>query len=169
MSNGEQNYVSAEVNFDASNLTIHGRKLIASALYSKGRSFVGASVLLQKNGGDEYVVLHLLCRGIEIIIKALLLFLDYKKYDKLQRKFGHDLDKVILAAIEGYHLRPLRPALAAEVKALSNFYSKHLLRYAGLQDIFIMPSSIGSECTFRRLAAVLRLANRELAKLKASL
>jgi hypothetical protein len=118
-------------------LTTHGRHIIASALYSKGRSFVGASVLLRKHGGDEYVVLHLLCQGIEIIVKALLLFLDYKKYDKLQRKFGHDLDKVISAAIERYRLHPLRPALAAEVVALSDFYSKHLLRYAGLSDIFV--------------------------------
>jgi hypothetical protein len=147
-------------------LTTHGRKLLAGALYSKGRSFVGASVLLRRQGGDEYVVLHLLCQGIEIILKALLLFLDYKKYDKLQRKFGHDLEKVISAAIDGYRLHPLRPALAAEVKALNDFYSKHLLRYAGIHDIFIAPGSIGSGRTFRRLAAVLRLANRELGKLK---
>jgi hypothetical protein len=156
----------AQVNIEASGLTTHGRWLVASALYSKGRSFVGAAVLLQKHGGDEYVVLHLLCQGIEIILKALLLFLDYKKYEKLQRKFGHDLDKVISAAIAGYRLRPLRPALAAEITALNNFYSKHLLRYAGLQDIFILPGSIESERTFRRLTAVLRLANRELAKSK---
>ncbi|PIT03047.1 hypothetical protein TSA1_21530 [Bradyrhizobium nitroreducens] len=159
---------SAAVEFGASNLTDHGRKLIASALYSKGRSFVGASILLRKNGGDEYVVLHLLCQGLEIILKALLLFLDYKKYDKLQRKLGHDLNKVICAAIEGYHLHPLRPALDAEVKALSNLYSKHFLRYAGLQDIFIAPNSIEGERTLRRLAAVLRLANRALAKSAAS-
>jgi hypothetical protein len=138
--------------------------MIASALYSKGRSFVGASVLLQKHGGDEYVVLHLLCQGLEIILKALLLFLDYNKYSKLQRKFGHDLNRVISAAIDGYHLRPLRPALAAEINALNDFYSKHLLRYAGLHDIFVAPGSIDGGRTVRRLAAVVRLANRELAK-----
>lgn len=123
-------------------------------------------MLLRQQGGDEYVVLHLLCQGVEIILKAMLLFLDYKKYNKLQRKFGHDLDKVISAAIEGYHLHPLRSALADEIKVLSDFYGKHFLRYAGLHDIFIAPGSIGSARTFRRLAAVLRLANRELAKLK---
>jgi hypothetical protein len=92
-------------------LTTHGRQFIASALYSKGRSFVRAAVLLQKHGGDQYVVLHLLCQGIEIILKALLLFLDYKKYSKLQRKFGHDLNEVISAEIDGYQLHHLRPAL----------------------------------------------------------
>lgn len=157
----------AQVNAGATlGLTTHGRQLIARALYSKGRSFVGAAVLLQRHGGDEYVVLHLLCQGIEIILKALLLFLDHKKYSKLQRKFGHDLNQLISAAIDGYQLHHLRPPLAAEIKALNDFYSKHLLRYAGLHDIFIAPGSIASERTFRRLAAVLRLANRELAKLK---
>ena len=73
---------------------------------------MAAAVLLRKHGGDKYVVWHLLCQGIEIILKALLLFLDYKKYNKLQRTFGHDLEKIISAAIVAYRLRPLRPALA---------------------------------------------------------
>ena len=143
-------------------LTTHGRRILANALYTRGINFVGAAVLLQKHGGDRYVVLHLLCQGIEIIVKALLLFLDYSKYDKLQRKFGHDLEKIISTALLAYRLRPLRPSLAAEVKILNDFYSAHLLRYGGLHDIF--GASIGSGRTFRRVAAVLRLANRELGR-----
>ena len=96
--------VELKVTFKPSDLTLHGGRYIAHALYSKGRSFMGASVLLKDHGGDEYVALHLLCQGIEIVLKALLLELDYKKYDKLQRKYGHDLQKVISAAIDAFQL-----------------------------------------------------------------
>jgi hypothetical protein len=145
-------------------LTTHGKRILTNAKYARGINFVAAALLLRKHGGDRYVVLHLLCQGLEIIVKALLLFLDHKKYAKLQKSFGHDLEKIISAAIIIYSLGPLRPPLAAEITALNDFYSRHLLRYGGLHDIF--GASLGSARTFRRLAAVVRLANRELAKLK---
>ena len=138
---------------------------MALALYRRGKSFIGAAVLLgQQAGADRYVVLHLLCQGVEIILKALLLLLDYEKYIKLQRRYGHDLNRVVAAAIEAFGLHPMRPKLAQEIQALNNFYSQHLLRYDGLHDILIDPSSIESNRMFRRIAAVLRITEHEIAK-----
>lgn len=157
--------MKASVTFTKKNATEYGKRLMALALYRRGKSFIGAAVLLgQQAGADRYVVLHLLCQGVEIILKALLLLLDYEKYIKLQRRYGHDLNRVVTAAIEAFGLHPMRPKLAQEVQALNNFYSQHLLRYDGLHDILIDPASIESNRMFRRIAAVLRVTEREIAK-----
>jgi hypothetical protein len=112
------------------------------------------------------VVLHLLCQGTEIILKSLLLFLDSRKYSKLQKKYGHDLNQVVSANIEAFRLHPLRAPLVKEVEALNNIYRRHLLRYASLHDLVVSPDSIESERVLRRMTAVIRLADRELAKPK---
>jgi hypothetical protein len=109
-------------------------------------------------------VLHLLCQGVEIILKALLLFLDYDKYSKMQREHGHDLRRVVLVATEAFGLRRMRPSLAQEMEALNRLYSKHLLRYDGLLDILVDPSTIESGRAWRRIAAAIRLTERELAR-----
>jgi hypothetical protein len=157
--------MKASVTFSKNNATAHGKRLMALALYRRGKSFIGAAVLLdQQPGADRYVVLHLLCQGVEIILKALLLLSDYEKYIKQQRRHEHDLNRVVAVAIKAFGLRPMRPKLTQEVQALNNFYSRHLLRYDGLHDILIDPASIESNRMFRRIAAVLRITEREIAK-----
>ena len=54
-------------------LTIHGKRLVAESMYAKGKGFLGAALLLRREGGYGYVVLQLLCQGVEITLKALLL------------------------------------------------------------------------------------------------
>ncbi|MET4349017.1 hypothetical protein [Bradyrhizobium sp. RT9a] len=154
-----------EATFGSGDLTDYARRRMALALYAKGQSFLGASILLQRHGGDEYVVLHLTSQGTEIIMKALLLLLDYKKFAKPNRRYGHDLEGVAAEALRVFGLHPMRPALAQEVKALNVFYKGNLLRYNGLPDIFIDPKTIGRHRLLRRTTAVIRLANREIAKL----
>ena len=145
--------------------TTYADSLIADAMYSRGKSFLASAVLLQRASGHEYVVLHLLCQGIELILKALLLFADYKKYKPiLQNAYGHRIEKLGADVSLAYGLRPMRPALANELAELSAYFSKHLLRYAGIQDIFIAPCSIARDRVFRRIVAVLRLAEREIAR-----
>ncbi len=61
-------------------LTIHGKRMVAELMYAKGKSFIGAVLLLRQRQGYEYVVLHLFCQGIEITLKGLLLIKDYDKY-----------------------------------------------------------------------------------------
>lgn len=157
--------MKASATLTKENATKHGKQLMALALYRRGKSFIGAAVLLERQpGADRYVVLHLLCQGAEIILKALLLLLDYEKYIKQQRRHGHDLNRLVEVAIKAFGLHAMRPKLSQEVQVLNNFYSRHLLRYDGLHDIFIDPASIESSRVFRRIAAVLRIAEREVTK-----
>jgi hypothetical protein len=53
----------------------------------------------------------------------------------------------------------------AELQELNRLYSHHMLRYDLLMEIFIDPTSIPSQLVLRRTAAVLRLADRELARI----
>lgn len=49
-------------------LTAHGKRLVASSMFAKGKAFLGAAILLRQKGGYEFVVLHLLCQGIEVTL-----------------------------------------------------------------------------------------------------
>jgi hypothetical protein len=138
---------------------------MAYQFYQKGCHFVGAAILLRKQrGGDEYVVLHLLCQGLEIILKAVLLARDFDKYRPGLRTYRHHLMRLALDAIAEYQLRPLRPAVAAELQNLDKLYTNHNLRYGLLDMIFIDPASIPSRLILKRLAAAMRLAHREFAR-----
>ena len=110
----------------------------------------------------DYVVLQLLCQGIEIVLKGLLLLKDYDRYESSLKQLGHNLHKIALEAVSAYSTKPLHPDLDQELSALNNLYSKHLLRYGVLPDIFIDPRSIAREKVVRRIAAVIKLAERGL-------
>jgi hypothetical protein len=71
-----QKSISAGVG-TATTLSRDGKQEIAAAMYVKGKNFLGAAMLLRQKGGYEYVVLHLMCQGIEITLKAFLLFKDH--------------------------------------------------------------------------------------------
>ena len=143
-------------------LTAYGKNMVARSMYAKGKAFVGAALLLREKGGYEYVVLHLLCQGIEIVLKSVLLLVDYDKYKPQLRKIGHNLLKASAAATEATGLTPLRPALRTELQNLNNLYSQHLLRYGSGYDILVNSSTIPSKCVLRRMAALLRLVERNL-------
>lgn len=138
----------------------HGKRLIALSMCEKGKSFIGASLLLRKQGGYEYAVLHLLCQGIEVLGKGYLLLQDYDKYHPKLRKIGHNLDKLLreVEQVSGIHLRTR--GVQPEVTKLNQLYSQHLLRYGSGMDILIDPKTISSDRVLRRLAAVLRYADR---------
>ena len=138
-------------------LTIHGKRMIAESMYAEGKAFLGAAALLRRNGGYEYVVLHLLCQGIEIVLKGLLLKIDYDLYKPQLKKFGHNLLKVTDSAIKAAGLLSLRPNIRAEMETLNKLYSQHLLRYGSGYDLLVNPSTIASRLVLRRIAALLRL------------
>jgi hypothetical protein len=147
-------------------ITSHGKWLIAASMYGKGKAFVGAHLLVKQQIIDEpgqYVALNLLAQGVEVTLKSLLLFRDYDKYSpKLPNHFGHNLVNTACATLEAFALKPLREPLNRELVHLSDIYARHLLRYGNLGDIFVAPSSIPSDQVLRRVAAAIRLANREL-------
>lgn len=140
--------------------TPHGKRLIALSMCEKGKSFMGAALLLRNQGGYECVVLHLLCQGIEVLGKGYLLLQNYDKYEPQLRSIGHNLDKLLreVEQVSGINLRAR--GVQTEVTELNQLYSQHLLRYGSGMDVLIDPKTISSDRVLRRLAAVLRYANR---------
>jgi hypothetical protein len=118
-------------------LTIHGKKRIGYEMFQKGEHFLAAAILLHRHKGHQEVVIHLLCQGIEIVQKGMLLFRDFDKYEpKLQSPLGHNLIRGSKSFCEAFRLKPLKKATQQELELLNNYYCKHLLRYGGIHDIF---------------------------------
>ena len=145
-------------------LAAYGKQLVAESMYTKGGHFLFAALLLRKEGGSEYVVLHLLCHGIETTLKGLLLLRAYDKHMPRMKAYGHDLEALVAAIVAEFKMHPLRSNLTRELKGLSTLYKKHLLRYGSPQDIFVDAATIPSDRVLRRMVAVLRLADRHLAR-----
>ena len=105
----------------------------------------------------------MICQGLEIDLKALLLFSDYDAYNsKLQHNYKHDLEKVTSAALNCFKLKTLDSGSAIELKALNNLYKNHLLRYASLHDVLVDPQTIPHELVLKKISAGIRLADRHL-------
>ena len=145
--------------------TKHAKRMIAEAMLMRGSNFVASAVLLKNHGGYQYVVLHLLSQGIEIILKALLLAHDYDKFIKQlggrRGQLGHDLLEAARAVATCYQLRPMRPELEGELKTLNDYYSNHRLRYASSVDILVDADSIPYEQVLRRAVSLVRLGTRK--------
>lgn len=141
-------------------LTIHGKRMVAESMYVKGKSFIGAALLLRRRQGYEYVVLHLLGQGIEITLKGLLLIKNYDKYKGKLKKFGHNIENLVEVARKEFIVHSMRPALEAELKQLSSLYSSQRLRYGTFYDVLVNPETIQSRLTLRKITAVVRLADR---------
>jgi hypothetical protein len=154
----------AESQMTSGRLTIYGKRLLAESMYAKGKSFIGAALLLRQRGGYEYVVLHLLCQGIDIMLKPLLLWKEYDKYHPRLKKFGHHLAKLVNAAQRNSISIPhkIHLLLAAEIETLDSLYSSHRLRYGTFYGILVDPTNINSSRSLRRIAAVIRLADRHV-------
>ena len=142
-------------------LTTHGKRLVAESMYAKGKDFLGAAILLRRKKGYEYVVLHLLCQGIEVSLKGLLLIADYDKFNPQLKNLGHNLVKAVEAASKVAGIKPLRPSVRAELETLSKLYSDHLLRYGSGYDILVNPTTISGNLVLHRMAAVLRIVERK--------
>ena len=152
-------------------LTPFGKSMRALSMYAKGRAFLLAATLLSqsmegeghRSEATQYVVLHLLCQGIETLMKGLLLLHDFDHwYSRLEKPLGHKLLRIGKEALKAYGLRPLRGDVLKELEHLDPMYRRHRLRYASAQDEFISPASIACQSIWSRIRAVLRLAEREL-------
>ena len=80
----------------------------------------------------------------------------------MERHFGHHLRKTVEEALTLTRQKPLKPSIAKELDALSHFYSQHLFRYGGFQDIF--PNDLPYEGVLERAVAGVRLIKIEMAK-----
>lgn len=147
-----------------------GRDWIIRTGFEKGLGFLGAGQLLEPYCAGEpirHVRLHLMCQGLELILKSALLAKDFGTYRPQlanPKRFGHDLIK-IAEAVEGeYGLSTMRPGLRTELEELARLYSAHHLRYPGICDIFIDPNAIGVRHVNRRVKALVRLMNLEFSR-----
>ena len=146
-------------------LTQYGERMVARMMYDKGRGFLLAAALLSKQGGNqyEYVALHLLCQGIEIVLKAILLLVDYRKYKPKLRKLGHDLPALVVGVSSAVGRKLPRPALLDELRVVSDFYKRHQLRYAGTLDMFIKPDTVPTRrVEFASLGLIAVIERRQL-------
>jgi hypothetical protein len=145
-------------------MTAYAKRGVSQSMYDRGSAFIAAAILLRRHANSEahhYVVLHLLCQGIEVTLKGLLLLANYDSYQpQLKSILGHHLRKITDTALVEYRMHPLRPEIAAELDALDNLYSKHLLRYANGLVFFIDPGTIPYRRVFTRLYAVMKLVER---------
>ena len=124
-------------------------------MFEKGKAFVMAGLLLDQKDGNPAVVLHLLCQGIENILKAMLLRIDYAHYRPRLKNIGHNLLKCAAAArtASGLHLYLFETQ--KELAQLDQLYRVHLLRYAGPLDIFVHPGKIPSRRVMRHTGALM--------------
>ena len=147
-------------------VSAHGKYLIALQFYKKGKAFIAAAILLDRqNPADEafsYVFLHLLCQGVEVTLKGNLLLKDYNKFQPQLKNIGHDLLKCAETARECFNLNRQSQNLNEELLELSRFFKNHQLRYAGLLDLFIDPKTIDRKMTLKRILAVVRLTEKHL-------
>jgi hypothetical protein len=129
-------------------------------MFHKGAHFLGAAVLLHREKGCRDVVLHLLCQGLEIVQKGLLLANDYDKFKpRLKDKLGHDLVRGSDAVRGAYSLRPLEKEVMAELQSLNLYYRQHLLRYGTIHDV-LHNKELKFEAVMRRAVALTRLGNK---------
>ena len=56
--------------------TPHAQNIRARMMVERGKGFVAAAVLLDQKARHYEVVLHLICQGLEVFIKGLLLIRD---------------------------------------------------------------------------------------------
>ncbi len=145
--------------------TKHFKLLLTQAMFTKRTQFLAAAILLKQRGGYRYVVLHLVCQGMEIIQKALLLAHSYDTFKPQIAKralFGHDLIKGADAVSATYGLRPISGALRSELEQLNHYYMEHLLRYASPADILIDGDSISYTRVLKRCCALVRFGSKKI-------
>jgi HEPN domain-containing protein len=158
----------SEVQLKSCRLTTYAKNLLARRWYTRGENFIVSAMLLRKQAGDEYVILHNLCQGIEIILKALLLMAAYDTYKPKLKGCGHNLEKLADEVISTFKVRALPSEVMEELRQLNHFYVRHLLRYGSSLDLLVDPSTISSEAVLRKLMAVLRLTDQLLSQTPSS-
>ena len=150
--------ISEPIRLEPSN---YSKRMIAYRMYFKGKQFVGAALLLQAKGGDGSVVRHLLCQGVELVLKGLLLLKGYDTYKPKLRKLGHHLCRIAQETSNCYGVKV--PAhVVRELDTLNSFFSIHAFRYAGFGDVMLDLQNVPLDKVLRRIAAVIRLTDRSI-------
>lgn len=142
--------------------TPYAKRQVGLDMYVRAKSFVGASVLLRNAGGSPFVERHLLCQGLELLLKSILLLADYDANRPKLKKIGHDLIKAATAVHVATGIKFINAAVSAELVDLSKFYGLHMLRYASTIGLLTGGGHVPTDRTLRRIAALTRLMEQHL-------
>jgi hypothetical protein len=145
-------------------LTQHGKSMVAHAMFHRGKQFIQGAILLDREDAYHYVVLHLFCQGLEIILKGLLLLRNYDLYEPQLKNIRHNLIKAAEKVRVEFGSKPLREDIMDQLKKLNNLYGRQLLRYGSSLDIFIDPKQIPSNLIFKKTIQLIMIGNRILRK-----
>jgi len=146
-------------------LTQHAKSMVAHAMFHRGKQFIRGAILLDREeDAYQYVVLHLFCQGLEIILKGLLLLRNYSLYEPKLKNIGHNLIRAAEKVRLEFKSKPLRKDIIDQLIKLNNLYSKHLLRYGSPLDIFIDAKQIPTNLVFKKAIQLIILGNRILRK-----
>ena len=141
------------------------KRKIADAMFEKGVSFTGAAILLRRQGGYEHVVLHLICQGVENVMKSILLQENFDKYKKkIKKKIGHNLVLAVDEVIKEKGARNIAPELRDELIKINHFYKNHFLRYGGMSDIFVQCQKSDSDLVLYKLMQIINIIRYRQAK-----
>lgn len=129
-------------------------------MYQKGTGFLAASILLNQAKGDQHAVLHLFCQGVEVMMKGVLLIVDYDAFQPQLKRLGHNLLATTDAAMQAAGLPVFKGSARKELVLLNTLYSKHLLRYGSGYDILVDPQTIDHKRALQRIGALIRRFQR---------
>lgn len=144
--------------------TAKGKQFSAWQFYLRGRQFIRAALALdQDDPGDGYVVRHLLCQGIELILKALLLRKNYNNYFPLlsKKKYGHNLIALLDEVARLYKVK-VAPDLLVDLRKLNSFFKAHLFRYSDIEAMFSPATSFPITRTLEKLLPLMKAMDRRM-------
>jgi len=140
------------------------KRMTARRTFTMGVEFVSAGMFLRRQNQKSSASLHLLCQGMELILKSLLLDKDYDNFKKKIRsqRDQHDLYSLAEMVEAEYHYKKVRPRLKAQLKELSDLYRRNRLRYPNTLFSFGYHLWLDTDLVFWKLVAVARLARRTI-------
>lgn len=145
-------------------MTAKGKQMTAWHFYLRGRQFIRVAFTLdQDEPGDGYVVRHLLCQGIELMLKAILLRKNYDTYrSRLSRKpFGHDLIGLLDEVKRQYNVK-LEAELLADIKKLNSFFITHRFRYSDIEALIAPAHSFPIRRCLEKLLPLMQAMDRRM-------
>lgn len=144
-------------------LTLLSKRDVAKTMMARGGDFVGAALFLKREGGSGYTWRYLLCQGIELYLKGLLLLKDYDRFNpRLQKPLGHNLMTIADTCSKEYNIHRVSGVCRDQLIELNKAYLSHELRYASGISLLVDPERLECKRVMMRMAAVGRLTNRRL-------
>jgi hypothetical protein len=142
-----------------------GKDIAANIMFDKGRHFIAAASLLNKEDGMPDVVLHCLGQGIECILKALLMNHDYDHYLKeksngksiIKNTIGHDLAIALKEVAKCYKIKKINYKVQIEIAILNEQYKAHSLRYGMPINIFQDLTGFNFDLINRKLLQAMKI------------